>query len=151
MILTAPGRNAALLVGTLVPFLMAFSVWTPSARAGCHPHWLTSRAHSQAELKQLRLLTSGAEGVLDGRKSPRGPAPCSGAFCAGNPASPASTAPSLVQAGGEHGALLADSGASRRPGMLLAHGHGTPPFPEERAEAILHPPRRIAGFDLPTS
>src|SRR3954470_549076 len=97
MRLSATRRQAGPLAGTLIAFLALAVVWTPSARAGCGPHGLTSRSGAYRELTRLQLLDLAAGGPDSPHEMPpRAPVPCSGAFCSGNPAAPVSADPSIT-------------------------------------------------------
>lgn len=148
MRLSAPGRQAGRLVGALAAFLALVVVWTPSAEASCGPHWLTSRGEAHRELTRLLLLDP-AVGDQAGSHPmpPRAPAPCSGAFCSGNPAAPASAAPSLAGIGGEEWAISSRLDVATDRGSLLFAATGTPLRPVDRAEAIFHPPPHVTALD----
>lgn len=141
---SAPGRQAGRLVGALAAFLALVVVWTPSADASCGPHWLTSRGEAHRELTRLLLLDPAADTLAGSHPMPpKAPARCSGAFCSGNPAAPASATPSLVSVGGEQWAMSSRLDAAADRGSLLFAATDTPLRPVDRAQAIFHPPPHL--------
>ncbi|WP_165221393.1 hypothetical protein [Aquisphaera insulae] len=142
----APDR----LSGTVRPIaaliaLAFFAVtWPTEARAGCaYRHTPAARpGASLADLSWLRLA--------DGSSWPApqqdpAPAPCTGAFCSGLPATPASAMPVMPAPSGQGWAVLALLATPEDGRSVLHRASDDLARPRRQALSIFHPPRRLSA------
>ncbi len=129
-------------VAALFALLTAGMLWPQTVRAGCSAHYVKDRLNTPGRLYRVDLLNlGGAVPAPSGRAPLDRPAPCSGAFCSGNPAIPVPAVPSIPSLTHRELAIpdslrLAANGESFR--RLLAH---EPLRPVVFPCSIFHPPR----------
>ncbi|MFO0910872.1 MAG: hypothetical protein U0794_21445 [Isosphaeraceae bacterium] len=93
-------------VGACFALLTVVVVWSQPARAGCSAHYLR-QAETVGALRKLEVLTLAGTATPAPVEAPRErPAPCTGAFCSGQPAPPLSTPPLAPPPWTGHWALL---------------------------------------------
>ncbi|MGE3817971.1 MAG: hypothetical protein AB7I30_00910 [Isosphaeraceae bacterium] len=125
--------------------LLTLGLLSPSvARAGCFNHYVTYRtlqADATARLEALSVDRTAADASRDA-PNPR-KAPCTGAFCSGNPATPVSANPSIAQRLPDPGVIPGFAPALTRSGGFTFSPEAVSPRPIDRSLAIFHPPRSL--------
>jgi hypothetical protein len=131
--------------------LLTVEVLSPSvARAGCSAHYVKYRSQpgdSTATPERLDLA-----GVLppSQEEAPRErPAPCSGALCSGNPATPFSSIPPVTPPGFGQWAIPAFAVALADPGAFPYPPVEANLRPVDHSCSVFHPPRARARFIIP--
>jgi hypothetical protein len=132
---------AAPWIGALLAFLTAVGVSAAQAQAGCSSHYITSRStvHGGAGLDVL--VVGESPGRVEEKAPVRRPAPCTSAFCTGNPAAPISTIPFLPTDSGSDWALSGSTLALNLSGSYYCWPDCLNIRPIDHAGSIFHPPR----------
>src|SRR4051812_16910404 len=128
--------------GALLALLAAGIVTPAAARAGClNPHVVPRSQHNAGSIHLELLGIAGALPTPQGETPRPGPAPCSGAMCSGNPATPLSTIPSVPPPDGEQWAFSPPLLPPIVTGPLASLPVDATLRPVERPCSIFHPPR----------
>lgn len=127
----------------VVLLLLGFGCASAStARAGCLAHYLTVGNASDDVTARLELLgLAGALPVDPELPAPGRPAPCTGAFCSGDPATPASPTTSVPPPGSGEWAALPEPVPLSGPGSNVFPPVHDGLLPIGDPAPIFHPPR----------
>ena len=132
-------------IGALSMLLIVMTVLPSTARAGCTNHHVTSRSHAPGGMPLLiRLGTAGALSAPSGEAPLERPAPCTGAFCSGNPAPPLPTIPPVPPRSGEQWAISLITRVTPGLGAFACTPGDASLQPLFDPSSIFHPPRAIA-------
>jgi hypothetical protein len=131
--------------GALLALLAMVTLSPAAARAGCSAHDLILRSQAGGGISYLDLLSSAGALSTPTDQAPRQrPAPCSGAFCSGNPASPVSPLPSVSSIGVRHWAIVALHVGQLEAGTLQGLFVDADLRPIDVSCTVFHPPRSPA-------
>lgn len=147
MTLTARGVLRARWFGVMISLLTLGTVMPSTAQAGCLTHYITYRSQVNGELPPIDLL--GLSGTLPASEvetppATPAPAPCTGALCSGNPATPFSTPPLAVPPWVGQWAIPGFSIDLANLEPLRLRSTDVIPRPVKQADLIFHPPRPLA-------
>lgn len=142
MALASHNKLATRSLGSLLAFLTLGAFFSPSAQAGCSAHYLIPPSSANLHSAPLELLTlAGALPASPGETPTPRRAPCTGAFCSGNPSTPPSTLPSVPPTAAEHGAMPAPAAILLSLGSFALHLSDANLSPADPSRPIFHPPR----------
>ncbi len=121
--------------------LLASWLCAPStAKAGCSAHYISLQSSSSLELELLESIRMVDPPLKTTSQLPK---PCTGAFCSGNPATPAPVSQPLAPNASEQGTLWHLGLRVPEPKSFALLADEVDCRPSVRPASIFHPPRLI--------
>jgi hypothetical protein len=139
-------RLAARWCSLMVAVVAWGSYSPPSALGGCADHYVAVGSRPARTVDQLALWhTAGMNADRAEPTTPRNPAPCTGAFCSGKPATVPTVLPSLTGLAGGMWAMAAGHRLPRLSVWVRRDWSDADALPIDHTCLIFHPPRFQAG------